>query len=180
MSKEIIREDDDMVILYYHDKIIKLTIGEPDSDTDLDDLTKIDISELIPEIVTIPAVMNRWGNIMAKYQAELSKKKLEFEIYCAKTKEEYIKSVVAQGMKKPTVDEKENALVMDEQYLTKSQDIIETQKKLDIVSSVYWSLKDKSGKLDKLSLTLHPDDLSSVKTFVKNGIKVLIKNPTIR
>lgn len=164
-----------VTLFKYGNKFIKVTIGDLESTIDADAITKIDMNNLIGEIITTPVLVNRWGNIQADIAYQLQVENLEFDIWSAQTKES-IRAELNQT-KKATVAEVDDALVSNPLFKEKKLKIFKLEKTFDIVKSVYWSLKDKSDKLNKLSLTLQKDDLIVVKNMVVNGIKIVIKKP---
>ena len=48
---------------------------------------------------------------------------------------------------------------MNKAYQTMRKQYIEVQKTRDYINSIFWSAKDKSSKLDKLSLTVQGGDI---------------------
>jgi hypothetical protein len=167
----------DIVVVNYGGNLIKLSFEKISDEVDINSLMKLDLNNLIGEIITAPVITNKWGNILAQTQKEFSKKKLDFEIWCAKTKSEIRDSSTA--VKKMTIDEVETSLLLNDEYLKKKTQLIEAESAVDIVNSIFWSLKDKSNKLDKLSLTITKDDIHNMKTSVVNGVKIVIKKRVV-
>ena len=153
----------------------KLVFDEFDEEMDIDDLLKIDYSNLIGEMITFPVIVNRFGNLLAEAESQVAEAKLSLEVYEAKTKEKLrIELSEANGGKNPTVDALNNALISTKAYQAFRKRHIEAMKTRDFVSSTFWSAKDKSAKLDKLSLTVQESDLST--SVVEGRVnKVLIK-----
>lgn len=147
-----------------------LTIGEDtykliydsfiDEDIDIDSLLKIDYSNLIGEMITIPIWINRFGNLLADAESQVAERKLNVEIMEAKLKEKYrIELSEANGGKNPTVDQLTSAVLLDKGYQAVKKSYIASQKTRDYVNSTFWSLKDKSEKLNKLSLSVQVGDI---------------------
>lgn len=139
----------------------KLVFDEFDEEIEIDSLLKIDYSNLIGEIVTFPVIVNKLGWLLADIEKEVSEKKLNLEVFEAKLKEK-VRNLLsaANGGKKPTVEELNNAVLTDKGFQAMSRALFETQKNRDYINSVYWSAKDKSTKLDKLSLSIQPGDIN--------------------
>ena len=153
----------------------KLLFDDFDEDMDIDSLLKIDYSNIIGELVTFPVIVNRFGNLLAEAESKVSESKLNLEVFEAKTKERLRNELAeANGGKNPTVEALNNALLMNKAYQSLRRQFIEIQKTRDYVTSIFWSAKDKSGKLDKLSLTVQNGDIpdSVIEGRVNN---VLIK-----
>jgi len=167
-------------VIKFNGSLIKITIGDIEKEVDLDVLSKIDLNYLIGEIITTPVVVNRWGNILAEVQRQFQISKLDFEIFCAKQKEEIRNKAVSDGaQKKLTIAEVDDALTLSDKYKVLKTKIIESEKVVDIVNSTFWALKDKSDKLNKLSLTIQREDVENYKQMITNGIKVVIKKSRI-
>lgn len=131
-----------------------------DSEVDIDELLKIDYSNLIGEIVTFPVIVNRFGLLLAECESKLSEAKLNLDVLEAKIKERLRKELVDDKGKSPTIDTLNNAMVQENSYQVMKKRVIEVQKTRDYVNSIYWAAKDKSEKLDKLSVTIQAGDVS--------------------
>lgn len=151
-----------------------LSYKEIDEDIDIDELLKIDYSHLVEEIITFPVWVNRFGNLLAEAEKQLSEMKLNLDITEARIKENLRKEAVLNGEKAPTVETLNNAVILNQGYIALKKKFIESQKTRDYVNSVYWSAKDKSEKLDKLSLSLQPGDIQ------ENQIEGTINRVTIK
>lgn len=138
----------------------KLLFDEFEEDMDIDSLLKIDYSNLIGEMVTFPVIVNRFGQLLAEAESQVAEAKLSLEVFEAKTKEKLRLELAEQnGGKNPTVDALNNALISGKAYQVIRKKYIEAQKTRDYINSIFWSAKDKSNKLDKLSLSVQPGDL---------------------
>lgn len=157
------------------DKSYVMTMDNFDEDMDIDSLLKIDYSNLIGEIVTYPVIVNRFGQMLAEAESQVAEAKLNLEVFEAKTKERLREELAEKnGGKNPTIEALNNAVVSNKAYQTMRKKYFEIVKTRDYVNSVFWAAKDKSSKLDKLSLTIQPGDIED--NIVENKInKVLIK-----
>ncbi len=141
----------------------KLSIETFDEDevTDIDSLLKIDYSNLIGEMVTFPVIVNKLGIMLADAESAVSEAKLNKEIYEAKLKEKLrIELADANKGKAPTVEQLNNATVSDKAYQALCKKHIASQKARDYMLTIYLSAKDKSEKLNKLSLSVQPGDVT--------------------
>lgn len=153
----------------------KLLFDDFDEDMDIDSLLKIDYSNIIGELVTFPVIVNRFGILLAEAESKVSESKLNLEVFEAKTKERLRNELAeANGGKNPTVEALNNALLMNKAYQSLRRQFIEIQKTRDYVNSIFWSAKDKTSKIEKLSLTVQNGDIpdSIIEGRVNN---VLIK-----
>ena len=139
----------------------KLIFDNFDEDVDIDSLLKIDYSNLIGELVTFPVILNRFGILLAEDESQVAETKLNMDVYEAKTKERLRIELAEQNNgKAPTVEALNNAVVSNKAYQAMKRKYIEVVKTRDYINSIFWAVKDKSEKLNKLSLSIQPGDLS--------------------
>ena len=160
---------------------LAIVYEEFDEKVDLDSLLKIDYSNLMGEIITFPIIVNRFGLLLADAESAVAEAKLTLEIYEAKVKERFRVQLVGEnGGKNPTVDALNSAVIQDKGYQQMKRKYIDAQKVRDYLNSAFWSAKDKSAKLDKLSLTIQDGELpDEVLERRVNGIKVKKVKKTI-
>ena len=160
---------------------LAIVYEEFDEKVDLDSLLKIDYSNLMGEIITFPIIVNRFGLLLADAESAVAEAKLTLEIYEAKAKERFrVKLIGENGGKNPTVDALNSAVIQDKGYQQMKRKYIDAQKVRDYLNSAFWSAKDKSAKLDKLSLTIQDGELpDEVLERRVNGIKVKKVKKTI-
>ena len=186
MAKE---KDESRVYLELPNCMIELILGEFDTDIDTDDLCLIHHHNVSGEILTSSILLNRVGNKKAEFENILSETKLRFEIQSAhikekKRKELTFESLDSKGMpkiSKPTVDEVENAYVMSPDYKVMKQEIFKAQKNLAYIDSLYWSVKDKCDKVQKLFDKQKPEDFE--KELIEeriNGVMIKLKGKSIK
>ena len=99
-----------------------------DSEVDIDELLKIDYSNLIGEIVTFPVIVNRFGLLLAECESKLSEAKLNLDVLEAKIKERLRKELMDDKGKSPTIDTLNNAMVQENSYQVMKKRVIEVQK----------------------------------------------------
>lgn len=139
----------------------KLIFDNFDEDVDIDSLLKIDYSNLIGELVTFPVILNRFGILLAEAESRVTETKLNMDVYEAKTKERLRIELAEQNNgKAPTVEALNNAVVSNKAYQAMKRKYIEVVKTRDYIISIFWACKDKASKLEKLSLSIQPGDLS--------------------
>jgi len=154
----------DKKVININGKQYVLTIGDFDKELDIEDILKIDYSNLIGELVTFPIIENRIGLMLADAESKVSEVKLNRDILEAKLKEKYALQLADEnGGKKPTVDAINAAVMQDKGYQAVCRSKIAAEKARDYANSLLWSAKSKSSKLEKLSLTIQnqevPDEL---------------------
>lgn len=142
-------------------KSYKLLFDDFDEDVDIDSLLKIDYSNLIGELATFPVILNRFGILLAEAESQVAETKLNMDVYEAKTKEKLRVELAEQNNgKAPTVEALNNAVVSNKAYQAMKRKYIEVVKTRDYINSIFWAVKDKATKLEKLSLSIQPGDLS--------------------
>jgi hypothetical protein len=165
---------------------LKVDLFEGQEEIDVDKILKIDILNLTAEILTFPVIYNRLGLILADKQNTLKEVDLSYRIWRAKTAEaiknewngDDTKKVIRGG--KFTKDDVEDYIHIHPVYKAKKQQIARAEKEVAYLNSIYWAAKDKSDKLEKLSLMLKSDDIdldNIVKSF--NGVQIKVKKPLI-
>jgi hypothetical protein len=139
-------------------KDICIKIADFKDDIDIESILRIDYSLLIAEIATFSVIINKFGLMLADAQSELSEKKLDLEIYESKRKKE-IRNEWLKEKKKFNKDEVEEELSLSNVWQVKKKMYINAEKNRDYINSIYWSCKEKSNKLDKLSMTIKDGDV---------------------
>lgn len=161
-------------------KTYTLKFDNFDEDVDVDSLLKIDYSNLLGELVTFPVIVNRFGVLLADAENEVAEAKLNLDVFEAKTKERLRNKLTEENGKAPTVDALNSALMLDKAYQQMKKKYFESQKTRDYINSIFWSAKDKSEKLVKLSLTLQEGELTDTvlegrvnSVLIKKGEKLI-------
>lgn len=135
-----------------------LKVGEFDEELEIEDLLKIDYSNLVGELVTFPIIENRVGLMLADAESKVAEVKLNRDILEAKLKEKY-SLLLSDGGKRPTIDAINAAVLQDKGYQAILRSKIAAEKARDYANSLLWSCKSKSSKLEKLSLTIQNQDV---------------------
>lgn len=153
----------------------KLLFDDFDDEMDIDSLLKIDYSNLIGEMVTFPVIVNRFGNLLAEAESQVSEAKLNLEVFEAKTKEKLRLQLTAEnGGKNPTVDALNNAVILNAGFQAMKKRLFESQKTRDYINSIFWSAKDKS---DKISILLKSSQITLETELMETRINgILVKN----
>jgi hypothetical protein len=175
----------------FKDKIINLHFEEFDQDIDVDQLTSLDVFNLHAEIITIPALMNRVGIWKAEAENAYADFKLSQEIFSAQRAEHYRKNLITEKLdyknqpkaKYPTKDEVDDAVLLDEGVQLRRRKVIRLKKDAEYMDSLYWAIKSKEGKLNRMSenMGFTPEDFEKELTEGKfNGIMVKIREKSIK
>jgi len=141
-----------------------------DSTINVDDLTKIDTSNIFGEHVTISVAVNRIGLLKSEVEARMGETKLALKIfegnYKAKLRREaannsgfYTLRVDDEPVKvKLTEKALETSFETDEEWIKKKMAFITAEKNFNALSSLYWACQDKSRKLNGLVNGTTPED----------------------
>lgn len=141
-----------------------------DSTINVDDLTKIDTSNIFGEAVTISAAVNRIGLLKAEVEGLMAETKLEYKIYEGNFKSKlrkeaannsgyYTMRVGNEDVKvKLTEKALETCFETDEKWIELKQKFIKAEKNFNALSSLYWACQDKSRKLNGLVNGTTPEE----------------------
>ena len=147
----------------FGDKVIQFQFENFEKEIDTDSLMKIDYSNLVAELITFPVVVNKLGLLAADLDAEYRLAKLNMKITESKlrriAREELAEPDSNGKISKPTVQEIEDAMQVKKLYRLKNEEMNNAEKNRDYIYALYEAAKDKSRKLDKLSLTLQSGDI---------------------
>jgi len=152
------------------DKSYDLVIEDFNETIDVDNLLQIDYSNVIGEILCFPVILNKLGKLLADAEYTVNTNKMLMDVYEAKFKENQRNGAT----KAPSVEQLNNLLDADKMYGVLRKKLIESQRTRDYMNSVFWSAKDKSNMLQKLSLTINFGDyddkiiLKSINSITKN------------
>lgn len=177
------------ITLELPNRMVVLNLTHQDTDLDTDQLINIQYHNIIGEILTFSVVFNRIGNLQADMEALVKENKLDFKIFEAHLKEKKRKELTFEEigsngkpkMNRPTQDEVENAMLISPEYKVKAKYLIQLEKQFEIVKGLYWSAKDKSGKLDAISAKLKPEEFEQeILESALNGIEILVRHKSIK
>ena len=178
------------VVVPFGGKAVILKFGDFDDEIDVDELTRIDFSNLFGEIVTVSALLNRIGILKAETEAAYSHKKLECDIYEANLAKQYRREANINSGKftipdgtgetsiKLTEESLKSAILLDIAYQNKKKGVIEAQKNLAFMDSLYWSIQSKDKKLSVIMKPTTPEDFCH--EIIEGSVNgILIKKVTI-
>ena len=189
MKKQSKNPDTEIITLELPNKIVVLKLTNFDTDIDVDDLTQIHYHNIIGELLTCSAALNRIGNLLAEWDNILSEANLDLEIYHAQRDEELRKILVVETQddkgktkyKAATNEAVENAIKRSPEWNIKQRHILKLKKEHAYVNSLYWAMKSKDDKLNKLTDKLRPEDFEKEIVESKiNGIYIKLTEKAIK
>lgn len=152
------------------ERILTLEFGLIEDVINVDDLTKIDTSNIFGEVVTVSAAANRIGIMMSEVGANLASAKLDCKLY----ENDFRNKLRSQASKnsgsyKIVVDGEEISVKLtetglatcydsDDEWLRLKREIITLEKNFNSLSALYWAVQDKSRKLNGLVHSTTPED----------------------
>lgn len=148
---------------------------------DVDDLTQIHYHNLSGESLTIPVILNRIGLLKVEAESEARKRRIESKIYEASFKRGLRKEASMNsnyfkvGGERVKMSEKslEEVVMLDPIWQEKFDERINAERDHEFLSILYWSLSEKSKKLDVMLKSVNPSEFESsiVEGFI-NGMYV--------
>ena len=176
----------EQVIIPFKNKVVKLLFNEFDEEVDIDQLTFIDYSNIHAEFLTISSLYNRVGLWRAEAESALSEAKLQINIKSAEKAEYYrvkLKEVTGDKVKWPTIAQVDNAVSLDQEIIELQKREIRLQRDLGYIDSLFWAVKSKEKKIDKLieGAKLTPDDFEREIVEGKwNGIMIRCQEKLVK
>jgi hypothetical protein len=175
--------------IHVGDQPIVLEHDNFESVINVDDLTKIDTSNLFGEAVTISAAVNRIGLLKAEVEGTMADLKLELKIYESNYRSNLRKQASQNGGSytirvgnedvsvKITEKALETCFEADEKWIELMRQYNKAEKNFNGLSSLYWATQDKSRKLNGLVSGTTPTEF--VQGLIEgkvNGMLVKVPN----
>jgi len=182
-------ENQEKIVVNFGEKIVTLTLTAFDTDVDVDDMLKIDYSNVIGEVLTFPVLVNRIGILRAELENKVNEEKFDLEVYGAQLSEMFRKNKSTtqtdsggnKRVKTPTIQELENSVLLDSGYQLRKKRLFRIMKEYQFVDSLYWSAKDKSKKLDYCSASIKPEDFENeIVSGSINGVMIKVHEKLIK
>lgn len=163
------------------DKVINLLLLPWDGDLNIDEILKIDYSNLMGEILTFNIWYNRIANLRAEVQNNLKELGFDLEVFEAQLKEKYRSDLDGRGGKKVTVDEVSTSVIKDENYIARRKYLLKREKEFSYLDNLYWNAQGKLQLLQRLSDKLVPEDLhQDLLEDTVNGVMIKMSRKVIK
>lgn len=181
------------VIVHLSKSMLTLSFEMFSGDVDVDDLTKIHYYNLFGELVTISALLNKVGLILAEAEEAYSLKKLEREICEAEISKRLRRESTSNGGKFKTMEyfpdgsgipgteiyvkssdaSISQAIILDPGYQIKKKNEIKAYRDQMYVDKLYWAVSSKDKKLNNLMREVKPEDFEKeIVEGVINGMMI--------
>lgn len=173
-------------VIHVGDRPLILVSKEYDDGINIDELTSINYSNLYGEAATVSALLNKVGMWKSEAESYYQTKVLERSMFEASLKKQLRREANLSGGKftidgesvKLTEKSLEDAVILDVKYQTVSKEIIEAKRDLDMLDSLFWSVQDKSKKLNNILKPVTPEEF--VSELIEGEINLLfIKKPKL-
>jgi len=144
-------------IFQFDKQIVTLKYEGFEDEIDVDEICKIDYSNIYGEVVTCTALMNRIGIIRAEAESILKEKELLAKIEEARIKKSERRKAVSDS-RKITEGGLEEMVMLDEGLQIMKKNVIKAQKDFSFIESLYWALSSKDKKLNNLIKEITPEE----------------------
>lgn len=173
--------------IHIGDNPITLEHEDLDNVLNVDDLTKINVSNIFGEAVTASALSNRVGLIRADCQEAMDEAKLRLKIYEANYRAEkrleasqnsqyfYIRGEDGVSIKtKYSEKAMETAHENEPEWIEKKEAFIQAERDFNRISALYWAIQNKCRTVSSLVGGTTPEEF--VKELVEGKVNgILIK-----
>lgn len=138
---------------------LKVSLFEEEEDIDIDSIIKLRLDNLAAELVTTPLLLNRFGILLAEMESKVNLSKLKLEV-----EESTIADAIREKYREENQKELSNEKTSEQtrkhpKYKMYKTLHIKAIEQRDIINSIFWAIKAKDAKLDKLSMTLQAGDV---------------------
>lgn len=174
--KEDKEEKEDISYETLRNKLVKIHTSDWDWDINLDNLLRIDYSNIFGEVITIPVLENQVGRLLADLRNYSKEQKLKVEMKEAEVRKLFRNARSNEGGKPPTIQETDDHVTMDPIVSNLRFRLIRIEKDVEQIEALYDACKSKSFKLNNLSKSITPEGFE--KQLVEgriNGVLISLK-----
>jgi len=148
-------EEQNVHIFQFENQVVTLKYEGFTEDIDVDEICRIDYSNIYGEVVTVSALLNRVGIIRSEAESIVKEKELEKNIYEAELKRRERRSAVAASQKL-TENGLDEIAMLDEGLQILKKNVIKAQKDFSFIDSLYWAISSKDKKLNNIMKEVTP------------------------
>lgn len=142
-----------------------------DTEIDLKEYIRIDHSNIMGELLTMPLVLNQIANLKAEVDHQTSLQKIFVDTTRAEIENTYKAS--RAGLK-TTLNDLDNYVSTHPIFIAEKEKFHNLQKQAAYMDSFYWSAKAKLDALETISSKISPDEFN-LELLEKNINNVLVK-----
>jgi hypothetical protein len=174
MNLSPITGDQNTVTVSFFDTVVNLKFAGFDTEIDMDAYTSIDYGNIYSELITISPLINRVGIWRAEAEAQHDDWKLECNIYEAQIGEMLRKSLAGEtstgNIKYPSDERVKQNVLLDEGVKLKRKRLYRLKKEYQYMDSFYWALKEKGGKLNRISESMNLSETEFENNIIEGKI----------
>jgi hypothetical protein len=153
--------EENLIKIPVGDKVIVLKYMDWDTDISVDEITRIDYSNLYGEIVTVTALYNRVGILKADVENDFENYKLDCKIFESQVRQRIVKEHLSLGNKKPSEGTLEDEVNTSPEIIAKRKQLNILQRNVSYVTALYWAIQSKDKKLSVLMKGVTPEEFAS-------------------
>lgn len=140
-------------------KSYKVIIDPVGEEINTQDLSKIDYSNIIGELLICGTIFNQYANLKAEVDEQVKIKKMELEIFEAQLEEKYKGELASQGIKS-TINAVDSLVIQNKDLIEKKLTFFKLEKHQQYFDNIYWGLNKKETRLLKMSERLKPEEFN--------------------
>ena len=170
------------IVIRVGEKPLTLLFNSFKDEIDIDELTKIEYSNLYGEAVTISALLSKIGIMRAEAEKHQNQVKLVHEIFEANLKKKHRSFAAQNGGKislqngellKLTENSLDEIIKVDISWQRTKEDYIEAKRQYEYIDAIFWAVNSKDKKLNNLIKGITPEELyEELVEGVINGIAI--------
>jgi hypothetical protein len=142
------------------------------TDFNIDEITKIDIDNLLGEYLTAPVLFNTVANLRSLTMQRVGEKNLQLKI----VKREVFLDILRTSTPKPSNHVIEAQVEVSDEFIQASKELIDAERDASMMDNLYWAIKEKCNKLDNLYHKILPEEFNKdIMEGQVNNILIKIK-----
>lgn len=160
-------------------RVVQLFHAATGEEIDLDSIMAIDYSNIYAEIVSVPTLMVNLGRLRSEAEAAQMRAKLKLKLVESELYEFHKKTLKSDTGKAPSIPAVNAAVHGDKKFYNASMSHINATRNFNDMDAIFWSLKSKDKKIDKImeSMKLSPAEFDKeILTDTFNQVIVKLTN----
>jgi len=160
-------------------KTVRLELNQADF-FNVDQIVSIDYGNIVGEYLTAPMIFNQIANLRSFLQEKFQRSKLNVKIVESQTRQFIRQNWAKLETGKSTSESVNDYVVQDEDFVKAQNEMIDCERLYNDIDSLYWSMKEKCSKLDKMFEKMNPKELD--KDLIEgqiNNVFIKIKKSAI-
>lgn len=145
-------------LIHIDGKPLTLTMSDFDDEIDVDDMTRINYENLYGDAVTVSALLNKVGILVATAEASYDNKKLEVEFEESRIRKDFRRKAIEDDNYitvdnvriKFTEKSLDDAVNLDKGLQVMKKNVVKAKETHEKIKSFYWGVQSKDKKLNNL------------------------------